>query len=60
MRFPTHRLLVGVGVCQAVIRAESQETCVIKHRSFLIHYFKLLATMHFQIHSTYILSVSKY
>ena len=35
-------------------------TCVIKHRSFLIHYFTLLATMHFQIQSTYILSVSKY
>ena len=33
---------------------------LIKHRSFLIHYFTLLATMHFQIQSTYILSVSKY
>ena len=60
MGLPAHRLLVGVGVCQVGIRAESYETCVIKPRRFLIHYFTLLATTHFQIQSTYILSVSKY
>ena len=57
---PAHRLLIGVGVCQVGIREESKEICVIKHRIFLIHYFKLLATIKFQIQSTYLLSVSKY
>ena len=57
MGLSAHHLLVRVGVCQVGIRVG---TYVIKHRSFLIHYFTLLATMHFQIYSTYILSVSKY